>query len=572
MRNSGFAILFGTLILSGCAGQSTISTDTTAVQTATETFPDPVEYQQGELNRESVFELLAAEIAGQQRQFDQALGYYLHQARIGHDPAIAERATRIAQFLRDSEAVLKAAGIWAAAAPDDPEPLHIQANILISEQRFEEALPILEQVLDEGSTEAVLMIGAHSQQVPPDTASLYDQLLARYSDKEPERLDILLTRSLLKRRLNDDSGALELLNQGLAIEPGQADLLQQKVEILRQQGKSAQALRLVRQALRENPDLKPLKVQYVQLQIESDPKAALDTMLELVDTYPDDSQLHYYFALLSLEHRQYDASRVLLNTLLAKNPKNSNLHFYLGMLDEDAGESESALAHYLQVNDGANLQSAYHRALSLLNQPDREQQVRDIIEQGIASHPQLRMELTLLLADWLNGQDKTEQALALIEEALAKNPNHVGLLYSHALMIEPLDPQRMLRDLETAVALEPDNGMLLNALGYSLILYSGDYTRAHLLISEALEQHPDDAAVLDSMGWVLYKLGRSTEALYFLRRAHNLFPDPEVASHLIEVLWFSGMEDEALSLLRSSLKNAPEDERLLEVAERIGAS
>ncbi|GGC04410.1 hypothetical protein GCM10011352_33240 [Marinobacterium zhoushanense] len=570
MRIPGFAILFGALLLGGCAGQASQGPDSAALSTPPATPQAPVQYQPGELNQESVYELLAAEIAGQRRQFDQALGYYLHQARMNHDPAIAERATRIAQFLRNAKAVVEAAGIWAEIEPANPEPKHILANILISERRFDEALPILEQILDDGSAEAVLMIGAHSNQMPVDTARLYERLLARYSEQDPERLEVLLTRALLKRRMDDDQGALKLIDQGLAVEPGQTDLLQQKVEILRKQGDSDQALQLVRQALKSNPDTKPLKIQYVQLQIDSAPKRALKAMLELADAYPEDDQLHYYFALLALDHKQYDASRQLLNTLLLRNPNNANLHFYLGIVEEDAGEPEVALSHYLRVTEGPNLQQAYNRALSLLEHPEQEARVRKIIAQGIDDHPELGIELTLMLADWLHNQDQRDEALNLLEQALAKHPKNVGLLYSHALMIEPEDPQRMLSELETALRLEPDNGMLLNALGYSLTLYSDDYSRAHTLISQALEQHPDDAAVLDSMGWVLYKLGRLPEALNFLRRAHNAFDDPEVASHLIEVLWASGETEEALELLRSSLQSAPDDERLRAVADKLG--
>jgi len=572
MRTPGLAILFGALLLGGCAGQARHTPDAATATPPPETPTEPVQYRPGELNQESVFELLAAEIAGQRRQFDQALGYYLHQARMTRDADVAERATRIAQFLRNAKAVLEAAAIWAEIEPSDPEPKHILANILISERQFDAALPILEQILDDGSAEAVLMIGSHSRQMPVDTARLYENLLARVSEREPERLEVLLTRALLKRRLGDDAGALQLLDQGLAIEPEQADLLQQKVEILHARGDDAHALRLVRQALRSNPDSKPLKVQYVQLQIDTDPERALNAMLELADTYPDDGQLHYYLALLALDHKQYDVGRELLVRLLEQNPTNDNLHFYLGIVEEDAGDYDSALSHYLRVGEGPNLQQAYNRALSLLDEPEQESRVRTIVEQGIAAHPDLRIELTLMLADWLDGQERRDEALALVEQALAKHPQEVGLLYSHALMIESRDPQRMLGNLETALALEPDNGMLLNALGYSLTLYSDDYLRAHALISRALEQHPDDPAVLDSMGWVLYKLDRLPEALNFLRRAHAAIADPEVAGHLIEVLWASGETEEALELLRTSLESSPEDERLRALAEKLGAA
>lgn len=569
MRYTGVATLLLSLFLSGCAAQTgTPHADAADIGDP----PPPVTYTPGELNRESLFELLAAEIAGQRRQFDTALGYYLHQARMSGDPAIAERATRIAQFLRDSDAVLDATAIWSEADPQALEPLHIQTNILIAEGRYEEALPILRRVLAEDSVEAVLLIGSHSQQLSPESARVYDELLAEVSEAQPDRLDLLLTRALLKRRMGDDAGALVLLNQGLAIEPEQADLALQKIEILRQQGAIEAALHSVRAALKANPEHKQLRIQQAQLLVGTQPQAALRQIQRLILDYPDDTQLHYYFALLLLDNDRFSDSRELLSALLEQNPDNSNLHFYLALAEESLGNDESALRHYMEVSEGPNLEQSYARALNLIDDPNARADVNQLIAEGLTQHPELEIPLTLMQADWLHSHGFTEAALARLDNSLDAYPDDVGLLYSRALMIGERDPLKMLADLERAHALEPDNGMLQNALGYSLTVHTDQYARAHTLISQALEQHPDDAAVLDSMGWVLYKLGRTQEALAFLRRAHAIFADPEVSAHLIEVLWVSGEQAQALELLQRQRAEHPDNRHLTEVARRLGVS
>lgn len=565
MRTTGLLTLSLLALLTGCAG--TVSTQ--APTTPTE--PDPVTYQPGELNRESVFELLAAEIAGQRHQFDQALEFYLHQARTTGDADVAERATRIAQFLRDSDAVLQAAELWSRAAPDNPEPLHIRTNILISEQRFDEALPLLKQVLADDNTEAVLLIGSKSAELPPQTATVYEQLLAEYSRAEPERLDLLLTRALLKRRIGDQDGALELLEQGLAVEPAQSELVLQKAEILRRRGQANEALKAVEAALDETPDHKQLRIQRAQLLFDlNKPKSATEEIRALLEEHPDDSQLQYYFALLLLDNNRLPQSHGLILDLLEGNPDNDTLQFYLGLIEEKMGDTQSALQRYLQVSNGPNLQQARARALNLMNDPGLKDEVDSLIDRAIEETPEQRVDLTLMHAEWLQAHGYTQPALQRINAALDANPDHVGLLYSRALLIEPSDPQQMLSDLERALTLEPDNGMLLNALGYSLTLYTKDYERAHTLISEALEQHPEDAAVLDSMGWVLFKLGRTNEALDFLMRAYERFADPEVAAHLVEVLWVDGQTERARSVLRDTLAQNPDAEQLHEVQSRLG--
>lgn len=573
MRTTGLALLIGTLLLGGCASFSSTGAKDADAGLIGDYQPDPPLYSPGELNRESVYELLAAEVAGQRQQFDTALEFYLRQAEKTRDPRVAERATRIAQFMRDPEAVLKAAEIWAQVSPDNEEPDHIRANILISEQRFDEALPVLESILDDGSTEAVLMLGSKSQQLSTESAKRYEALLARYSADEPERLDLLLTRALLKRRSGDIDGALALINQGLAIEPDQTDLLLQKIDIYRTRGEQDKALALTEKALRSSPEQDQLLIQKAQLLISSDPDTAVELIEELIRRKPEDAQMHYYFALLTLEHEQYAASRRILSEMAARDPHNSNLNFYLGVIDEATGHEDSALDRYLSVTSGPNLQQAYARAIALFEySPQQADAVREIIDQGVQRHPELTNRLRLTHADWLQQQGKNEAALSVVSDALKSDPADVGLLYTHALLIEKQDPQQMLADLEKAIALDPDNGMIQNALGYSLTLYSNDYERAHDLISRALEQHPQDAAVLDSMGWVLLKLGREREALDFLRRAFDASGDPEVASHLIEALWQLGDKEQALDLLQQSLERAPDNDHLNEVAEKLGVS
>ena len=120
-----------------------------------------------------------------------------------------------------------------------------------------------------------------------------------------------------------------------------------------------------------------------------------------------------------------------------------------------------------------------------------------------------------------------------------------------------------------AIEAEPDNAQALNALGYTLADRTERYHEAHLLIERALELSPEDFYILDSMGWVLYRLGRLQEAVSFLERARELRNDPEVAAHLGEVLWVLGNHEQARDVWESALKDTPNDQRLLEVIKRL---
>ena len=118
--------------------------------------------------------------------------------------------------------------------------------------------------------------------------------------------------------------------------------------------------------------------------------------------------------------------------------------------------------------------------------------------------------------------------------------------------------------------LDPDNSTALNALGYTLTVHTKRYNEAYELIERALEINPNDPAIMDSMGWNQFRRGNIEEALTYLKRAHKLFPDPEVAAHLGEVLWAAGQQNEAKAVWREALNKQPDSPIMQDIVERFG--
>ena len=562
--------LITSLLITGCSQLE--RTPDTAVT------PEPVEipeasYVKGELNGETLYQLVSAELAGKQGRFDLALDHYLNQTRLTRDPAVAERATRIAQFLRRVDAVMETSQLWSEIAPDNIEPLYIRANILLHERRFETALPLLEQVLTQGEDEALTLIAGQADAMPSEVAEHYYDLLTRLSRQQPDQLDYLLTRVLLLRQLERTNEAADQLDEGLKIDPQQPDLVLQRAEIYRLQNQPARGLELVQRALRKHPDHTRLAASRAQLLLLSgQPRTAWKAIQQLLKEQQDNQQLRYYFALLLLENEQPKQSRQLLQQLLEQQPDNSAPHFYLGMIAQEEGQQELALEHYLQVDQGPNLIQAYARMLSLFDSAGEQTRVATLIQSGMERHPDHREDLIILHAEWLDRMDLRPQALTILDQAVDATPDSPNLLYTRAMLTDAEHSQRMISDLRRALALSPDNPMLLNALGYTLTIHSDQLDEAHALISRALAQQPEDAATLDSMGWVLHKLGRHKEARHFLQQAHAQYPDPEVTGHLVQVLWALGEKQQALDLLQRALEQKPDDPHLLEASDAIGVT
>ena len=171
-----------------------------------------------------------------------------------------------------------------------------------------------------------------------------------------------------------------------------------------------------------------------------------------------------------------------------------------------------------------------------------------------------------LLAD--RGMEK--EALQFLDSVLAEEPANIEMLYFRAMTGQKFDRLDILEsDLRKIIELDPANADALNALGYTLTDQTDRHEEALDLIKQALAIKPEEAAFIDSMGWVLYRLNNLREALVHLRRALELFPNDEVAAHLGEVLWVFGEQLEANQVWEKALELAPNSEILKNVMRRF---
>ena len=548
-------------LLCGCAPVQTQSNPNTDPSDATEV---SVEYVPGELNEESLLDLLTAELAGQQRDFNTAYELYLRQAQLNRSSELAERATRIAQFNRDPQGVLTAARLWQEIEPEAAEPPQILINILLHEARFAEAFELLRSQPSFGA-EILLVIESVLDTFDEESATELAELLQQRLDASPEQLDLLLVLARVQLLRQEETAALNLLNRGLVVEPEQPDLIVEKAQLLRSVfSDSEQALALVESALQSNRDHRQLRAVHVQLLLELKPDSVQIAVERAIDQADRDPQLIYYYALLLLENEQPQQSLVLLDELISRDPARTDLNLYIGVNQAALGNREAAIEAFGKVESGDLLFNAVSRALELFEIESEYERAETLVKNARESDVERASQLAVIFARWAGDNGELERGLEYLNERLKEDPNDVSLLYSRALMVEPIDHQQMLDDLERAYALNPDNAGTQNALGYSLLEHSDDYQRAYELIESALAESPDDPAYLDSMGWALHKLERNSEALPYLERAFEQMPDPEVTSHLIIVLTQLGELERAQELLAEQEELHPGNEDLAE--------
>lgn len=559
-----FYALVTAALLSGCSMQNTRDQDAYVVQ--------PPTYSPGEFNRESIYELLVAELAGQQGQFDLALNNYIKQARLNRDPAIAERATRVAQYLRNVEGITEAAALWIENDPENAEPYQISASILLHQKRYADAMPLVERALKFDRPRMLAVIRGQIPEMPNEVISGYINLFTQLLDEEPNQTDVLVTQGLLYKQQNNLDAALDAYEAALTLNPRSADAIAQKAELLRLRGQFIQALQTLAPALQAQPDNQSLMILNTQLLFQSDQieKGAAQAQ-EILAINNKDYQLKLYLALLLLENGRNDDAKILLNELLEQNSNDTRPYFYLGTIAQQHEQYEQALTYYLKVNDPTITLQAIGRVSTLLDTPEERERFTGIISDLRKTRPDLATQLYTMEAEWLNLHNFTDDALVVLEEALARFSNDVNLLYTRAMMLESIDFTRAEEDLRQILEIEPDSSLAMNALGYTLTIHTERYEEAYELIRQALEIRPDDAAIIDSMGWVLFKLQRYDESVQYLQRAYDRIKDGEVVGHLVQAYWANGDKQKARELLDEALAKDPDNSHLQEAAQAIGA-
>lgn len=180
------------------------------------------------------------------------------------------------------------------------------------------------------------------------------------------------------------------------------------------------------------------------------------------------------------------------------------------------------------------------------------------------------LRLYLVEGQLLRDAGRHEQAMEVFDNGLEELPDNTDLLYARAMVAEKLDQLDLMEaDLKRIIEREPDNVDALNALGYTLADRTRRYDEAAGFIQRALDLRPDSHYVLDSMGWLQYRLGNYEEAAKYLRRALEVNPDSEIAAHLTEVLWVMGDKQAARTVWKQALDAAPGNKFLLEVMDKL---
>lgn len=523
---------------------------------------------------DSIYPLLVAEFALRRSAYDMALGNYLEQADRLRDPGVSAHTTHLAQFMKRAPQALEAVQLWVELEPEHPEANSTLATLLIRQGRPAAAIPHLAVVARQGLQPNFPMLLGGFRELSSAEKQALAEAVAALEDEFPDDTRLLLTRALILDELDQAEATGAVLEQLLALEPGQTQALLLDAK-LRLEANHAAPFQRIEEALAAAPDNSSLRQQYARLLTRSDVDAARRQFEILSAQSPRDGDLLLSLALLNQDTGDTLAAKAYLRQVLALEQRVDEANYYLGRIAEDEGRPEEAIAAYGRVEDPQSREffSARGRVGRMLIQRGDSSGSAEFFDLQRQVYPELRAQLYALESELLTQAALLDSSMALLNQALAELPESTSLRYSRAMLAERLgDLALMESDLRHLLQQNPDNTTALNALGYTLSNRTTRYDEAYTLIARALELAPEEPAILDSMGWVLFQQGRAEEAVSYLQRAWDGLPDPEVAAHLGEVLWSLGEEQKAYSVWRDGLLQDPEHEVLQETLERLDIS
>lgn len=519
----------------------------------------------------TLYSLLVAEMAGQRHQFDVSLVNYYDQAKKTGDPAIAERATRIAQYLGHNKYIMQTAQVWVNNDPESASAHQILALSLIKAGDFSTALKHLESVLQLAGASQFdyLAVSAHPLERTKklDLLSQVELLTQKYDGDA----SLWMAQGTLLLQLNDFGAAITALNNALDLQQDYTAAAVNKARALRELNQTEQALSLLDDLHDSLPNHKGIGVlrarTLIDLKRYSEARAAFQY---LADQFNEDHSIKLSLALLHMELEEFDEAIAMLSALTLHKKISDEAYFYLARIAETQQDKERAMRNYRQIEKGRQLLPALIRVASLLRETQGIHAARDYIHHRRGEFAQFNTELAQLEIEFLMKEEDFVTAFQIANEALSDHPESTYLLYSRGLIAEKLGDLKQLEiDLKKVIALKPNDAEALNALGYTLANKTDRLDEAFALIEQALELAPNNPAIIDSLGWAYYRKGELQKALPLLEEAFAEFPDHEVAAHLGEVLWQLERTEEAKKIWHQGLEQKPNSPIIQDTLKRL---
>ncbi|MDG1000318.1 MAG: tetratricopeptide repeat protein [Pseudomonadales bacterium] len=534
--------------------------------------PRPSDYPVAPFPKDALYQLLVAEVAGYRGEYSTALEKYVDMALKTRDAGVAQRAAMLAVYLKRYEEALTTSKIWVEQEPDSIEARRYLSEQLLRIGDMEQAIVHMEAIKSLGGLANFESFAYSAANMDDEGREVLLEAMSRMLAEYPGDEQLMFSKAVLLEQSGQLEEALQLANQ-LLVSKKDINVIVLKVNALKDLLRTDEALIFLESTLEEFADKRRLRLIYARMLFEAERLVDAEKQYEQVHQQaPNDSDILFALALISMEQGKDESAKGYLNQMIRFNRRANEAHYYLGSIADKNDEIPQAISEYKMVGPGREYLAAQVRIAALLADQDRLDDARAHLQNQRANNPERYNRLVMIEGQLLSERGHEAEFFELLETVIQKQPENVELLYFRAMTGQSLGRLDVLeQDLLRVIEIDPGNADAMNALGYTLADQTDRHDEALVLIERALEIKPNEAAFIDSLGWVQYRLENYKDAVTNLRKALLLFDNDEVAAHLGEVLWVSGEQQEARNVWQKALDARPDSDILKRVIKRFVA-
>ena len=513
---------------------------------------------------ELMYVVLAGELSGKLGDLPASKIFYGRASELTDDAEVIERAMRIAIFAKDWPLALAIAHRWSKALNDSIQTQQVlgvlylrQGDIDTSARYFDKVMAVAADSPSQGYG----IVAATLAPIEDVESSL--KLMRRLVAKNFTNPYGHLSYASLAMRAKQYRLVIDQTELALGFKPDLSEARVLRARALSLMGDHDSAFQEMQTLVENDADNFNLRLGYARmlLQVEKFKKAG-QQFEALLEQRPGNPDITYMLGLTYVQAEAYEKAKQYFKALVEDNRRLDESYYYLARISQELDENEKAVEYFqavafgdLYLDAAIRLADLYAKDKGLAKARGHLNEVRSQV-----NSPDDSIRLFLAEGHILHDHELYQQAYDLYSQGLLEFPRNSDLLYARALTSNYLDRIDLLEsDLRIILQTDPDHANALNALGYTLADRGLRIDEAKKYIERAFELRPDDPAVIDSMGWIHFRLGNYAQAEGFLRQAFNLLDDAEIIGHLGELLWAQGNYEEARSLLREAMDRHPED-------------
>lgn len=552
--------------------------------------PKTQEPNNSNLTSELMYQILVSEFSAQAGDLGSAYAVALSAARKSKEPKLYERAVDLALRLRKGDLALEAAKAWVQAWPASQPGNRYLFQILVLLNRVAEAqeplrrdltaLPPAERIV------AISMLPRQFSRVSDKklAVNVVEKALAAELTNPTTGTMAWSALGSLRIQADDAQGALESVRKGAALDPRAKEPVLLAIALMAYKVPQAEAIALKYLNSDSDQPLPELRIAYTrQLLALNRSSDAYAQTLQLTDEKPDYAPGWLIRAGLELQEHKLAQAKASIETYLKLHPKPVDnapstpmdaglvqAYLILAQVAEQNNQLDEAIGHLEKIDsphDALRVQKQRASILVRQGKPDAAlAAIRSVPEmQANDAQAKISAEVQVLR----ESRDYTT-AYRLLQDAITRYPQEQDFVYDLAMLAERMgkldEMEQLLRQI---IASNPDYYNAYNALGYTLANQNVRLSEARALITKALEFAPGDPYIMDSLGWLEFRLGNTAEALRLLQSAYKTRPDAEIAAHLGEVLWSLDQKEEASAIWKEAIRLNPENETLVETLKRL---